>query len=279
MLTDNIYANRRSSNGMTNLVREFNTCNKSPHIMFPDKRFLTLIACHPDTTMKLNTAINNLRYVSFPTNKVVVVSSNNAQFSEALKKWVTSQQSDRLEYMGIPNDSKRLDIAKWMHYLRTYYKDRFHRVVFLNDSILISKNIYHFFNASMRSSAHLYGFNDSDLIKYHFQSYLFTLVPESISKFIAYYAGVESVLNGYDSVVGKIELMLVDIFTSHDCFLKLTQLAYGRVSNIYTIPLDKYRHLYKYGILPFYKLKALNGVSQMKSVINDTKRRILMNGL
>ena len=279
MLTSLIYSNDRSNSTMANIRREFNVCNKSPHIMFPDKKFLTIIACHPDTTMKLNTIINNLRYVSFPTNKVVIVSSNDTRCSGALKNWVTKQQNDRLEYMGIPNDSKRLDTGKWMHYLKAYYKDGFHRVVFLNDSILISKNIYHFFNASMRSSAHLYGFNDSDLIKYHIQSYLFSLVPDSISKFIAYYDSVESGLNGYGSVVEKIELMLTEVFSSYDCFLKLTQIGVGLIGNIYTIPLKKYQDLYKRGILPFYKVKALKGESLMKSDINYTKKRIKMNGL
>lgn len=279
MLTDIVYRSDRSSSTMANIMREFNACNKSPHLMFPGKRFLTIIACHPDTTMKLNTVINNLRYVSFPTNKVVIVSSNNTRFSDALERWVTNHQDDHLEYIGIPNDSKQLDIGKWMHYLRTYYKDGFHRVVFLNDSILISKNIYHFFNASIRSSAHLYGFNDSDLIKYHFQSYLFSVTSESISKFITYYEGVKSGLNGYGSVVEKIELMLVDIFTSNDCFLKLTQLGHGLVSNIYSIPLNKYRALYNHGVIPFHKLRTLRGESSMRSDVNYTKKRILMNGL
>lgn len=219
----------------------------------PDS-ILTIIACHTDTFAKVNAVLTNISKLRFPANKVVVVNSSNAKYSYKLKTCM--HRFPAVEYYEIPN-SMRLDIGKWMYYLQHHYQKNYSYVVFTNDSYLLTSPIYHFFNMMLRSGVHLYGYNDSSQIKYHYQSYLFGVKADAVPILINHYNTVYAKLTDYMSVVNNIELRLVEIFPTKDCFLKLARLPGHENQNIFFTNDALYNILMKEGVMPIYKMKRL----------------------
>lgn len=227
--------------------------NRSPATMNPQTTFLTLMACHTDSIEKLKAAITTLRYMQFSTNTIVVINSSNACLHDALERWMKTNMPDA-QYYSIPN-TRELDAGKWHYYLTTHYKPQHSWVVFTNDSFITTNSINHYFNLMSQSNVELYGYNDSTMLSYHYQSYLFGICRESIHKFVSHFEKVKSKLLTYLDVVRNIELKLTHIVKRHDCFLHIARLPGNVEKNVFMNNDLLYTPLFRMNILPFYKLK------------------------
>jgi cupin superfamily acireductone dioxygenase involved in methionine salvage len=65
--------------------REMIIHNYSMAKAYPNTRILTIIACHCDTLLKYKTTVNNIKYLYFKNNDIIVINSKNEKYSDALR--------------------------------------------------------------------------------------------------------------------------------------------------------------------------------------------------
>uniref|UniRef100_A0A6C0DME1 Uncharacterized protein n=1 Tax=viral metagenome TaxID=1070528 RepID=A0A6C0DME1_9ZZZZ len=233
-----------------------------------NKKIVTIVACHTNTLLKYNAIINNIPYLIFPNNDIIIINSSNEKYSNKLKRYITTKSvintpnNKIIKYIEIPND-KYIDIGKYIHALNIIETDEslskeYDAVVLINDSIIIKKSITHFYNMTIKMNKELYAYNDSSEIKYHYQSYLYAIKYNAIHKLIDYFNSHKFEIYGYKDVINKIELELNTIYANDsDCFLKIAKLPCNINKNIYFHNDTLYNLLLNNEILPFIKIRAL----------------------
>jgi len=222
-----------------------------------DKKYLTLFACHTNKLLKEQTLLNNLKHFDFPSNDIVIVNSLNTNFD---KNNITTKI---LDYFEVENNPVTLDFGKYMIALQKYDYTKYDYVVFINDSIILNSSINHFYNIMMKKNVELYGYNSSSQIRYHYQSYLFGIKSSSVYKLINLFYEKKNTLvlfniktGGLNSVINNIELVMVDLFESKDCFLDLAKVQENVGKNI-TVNDKLINILYKENIFPILKIKRM----------------------
>jgi hypothetical protein len=254
-LIDSFRSDEREADFIGSAIKDMKRFNDPPGSRYPNMKILTIIACHANTSLKLKTILNNIRYFRFINNDIIIVNSINTPYSKELEK---ACKDRGLKYIEIPNNS-HLDIGKWMHVLKMTHILSYNFVVFTNDSYFINNPICHFYNKMAMKNVELYGYNDSTQISHHYQSYLFGIKREAIHKFIDHYESHKKLLTDYLSVVSNVELKLMNIFRTKDCFLKIGYLYHHKGKNIFFNNDKLYIQLMKHGLLPFFKLKRVTG--------------------
>uniref|UniRef100_A0A6C0EFL1 Uncharacterized protein n=1 Tax=viral metagenome TaxID=1070528 RepID=A0A6C0EFL1_9ZZZZ len=231
-------------------------------------KIVTIVACHTNTLLKYNAVINNIPYLIFPNNDIIIINSSNEKYSDKLKQYIDTKSAINapnnkiIKYIEIPND-KYIDIGKYIHALNIIETDGslskdYEFVVLINDSIIIKKSITHFYNMTIKMNKELYAYNDSSEIKYHYQSYLYAIKYNAIHKIIDYFNNHKFEINGYKDVIDKIELELNGVYANdNDCFLKIAMLPCNINKNIYFHNDALYNLLLNNEILPFIKIRAL----------------------
>ena len=227
------------------------------------KKYLTIVACNTNSEIKLNATLNNLMYLLFPSNDVIVIDSVGVKYGDVLKEKISSRL--KAHYM-IPND-KLMDFGKWNYILNNYDYKSYDYVVFTNDSIIIKAPIFHFYNLMTHRNVELYGYTNSAEIKYHYQSYLFGLKSEVCFRLINLINNKKYLIHDYVSLIKNTEIELVGNFTSQDCFLKIansnivainmTSYFSLKDSNIFFRNDKLYVKLFKSKLLPFIKIKRI----------------------
>jgi hypothetical protein len=263
-LIDSFRSNEKETAFIESLIKDMKKFNSPPGSTHPNTKILTIMACHTNSSLKLKTILNNIRYIRFINNDIIIVNSSDTPYSKELE---TACNERGLKYIEIRNNS-HLDIGKWMHVLKTTRIDSYNFVVFTNDSYFINNPICHFYNKMVTTNVELYGYNDSTQVTPHYQSYLFGVKNEAIHKFMAHYESHKNLLTDYLSVVSNIELKIMNIFQTKDCFLKIGNLYYHKDKNIFINNDKLYIQLIKSGLLPFFKLKRLIGDNRMNYTIN-----------
>jgi len=56
-----------------------------------NKKIITIVACHTNTLLKYNAIINNIPYLIFPNNDIIIINSSNEKYSDKLKKYITTK--------------------------------------------------------------------------------------------------------------------------------------------------------------------------------------------
>jgi len=232
-------------------------------------KMVTIVACHTNTLLKYNVVINNIPYLIFPNNDIIIINSSNEKYSYKLKQYIDNKivinapNNKIIKYIEIPND-KYIDIGKYIHVLNMIETNgslnkEYEFVVLINDSIIIKNSITHFYNMIINMNKELYAYNDSSEIKYHYQSYLYAIKYKAIHKLIDYFNIHKFEIHGYKDVIDKIELELNNIYANdNDCFLKIAKLPCNINKNIYFHNDALYNLLLNNEILPFIKIRALN---------------------
>ena len=103
----------------------------------------------------------------------------------------------------------------------------------------------------------LFGYNDSTQIRYHYQSYLFGIKNDAIQKFINYVNKNKSLVYDYGTAVLNYELVMIDYFSTKDCFLHIGYIPMNQGMNIFFMNDVLYNILFKKRLLPFIKVKRL----------------------
>jgi hypothetical protein len=263
-LINSFRSNEKEATFIESLIKDMKKFNSPPGSTHPNTKMLTIMACHTNSSLKLKTILNNIRYFRFINNDIIIINSSNTPYSKELE---TACNARRLKYIEIQNNS-HLDIGKWMHVLKTTSIESYNFVVFTNDSYFINNPICHFYNKMVTRNVELYGYNDSTQETPHYQSYLFGIKREAVHKFIAHYESHKNLLTDYLSVVSNIELKLMNIFQKKDCFLKIGNFYYHKNKNIFFNNDRLYFQLIKHGLLPFFKLKRVTGDKISNYTIN-----------
>jgi hypothetical protein len=252
-LIDSFRSDEKEAQFIKSSIKEMTKFNRPPGSTHPSVKILTIMACHTDTSLKLKTILNNIKYFRFINNDIIIINSRDTKYSKVLESVCKARG---LKYIEIPNNS-HLDSGKWMHVLKTTNIESYNFVVFTNDSYFINNSIWHFYNKMITKNIELYGYNDSTQISYHYQSYLFGVQKEAVHKFITHYESHKHLLTDYLSVVSNIELKLTHIFQTKDCFLKIGNFYHHKDKNIFFNNDKLYVQLMNNGLLPFFKLKRL----------------------
>jgi hypothetical protein len=136
------------------------------------KKYLVIMACHCNSSIKLETIRKNLRYFAFENCYKIVINSANLEYNHTLSEICSKHNNTK--YIEIQND-KYIDFGKWNYVLKncvTY--NEYDYIVLTNDSYIIHSSINHFLNLAVKHNVELYGYNDSTQVKYHFhQCYMF----------------------------------------------------------------------------------------------------------
>jgi len=264
---DNMFKYEMGEKYTTKINRIKKDANKfmyAPITKHSNIKTLTIMACHATNSIKYNTIINNLRFFVYKTNDIIVINSTNTEYGEKIALFCKHHNLVK-SYIEIPNNP-HLDMGKWAHVLSTNEYTSYNFVILTNDSYFMLDSITPFYNKIITKNLQLYGYNDSNQIRYHYQSYLFALRKDAIPILISHYNKVKPLLTDYLSVVSNIELRLTTLFKYHDCFLKIANYYGHHGKNIFFNNDKLYIILVKLRLLPFFKLKR-----------NDLPRQLLKN--
>ena len=273
MLIDLIHSfrsNEKEDQFIKSSIKDMKEFSRPPCSTHPHTKTLTIMACHTDSSLKLKTILNNIKYFRFVNNDIIIINSIDTKYSKILE---TACNARGLKYIEIPNNT-HLDVGKWMHVLKTTSIESYNFVVFTNDSYFINNSIWHFYNKMVAENIELYGYNDSTQISYHYQSYLFGVKRDAIHKFITHYETHQNLLTDYLSVVSNIELKLTQIFKTNDCFLKIGKFYHHKDKNIFFNNDKLYIQLMKNVLLPSFKLKRLISDKNMNANNNKVNMHV-----
>lgn len=233
----------------------------------PTHRALTIIACHVSDMVRLQTIKQNIRYLNFKHNNIIVVTTANLPLNTKLKQFCNT---NKIQYLETVND-KWLDFGKWLYVLEnTDYTD-YESIYFTNDSFIIKSSIFHFFNLAFEKKKEIYAYTSSSELNYHYQSYLFSINKEVISTFIHLIREKIDLKTQFNAV--HIELNLLHNFTNKDCFLDLGKNESNIKQNIFFTNNQFYYPLFNAQLLPFVKLKRTitnNNKNGSKKLINSS---------
>jgi len=221
-----------------------------------DKKFLVVIATHTDSEIKRSSIRDNIIYLRQNNNlEFAVINSSDIDGNEEMKDYY---EYNDIEYYEIPND-KAYDFGKWYHVLKEKMlslKD-YDYVVLTNDSYVLSSSLSYFFNLCIEKDVEIYGYNDSDEDKYHYQSYLFALKSSAVSIFCSFVESKLKTLKNQVDVINQCELKLLDKFNTYDCFLKISECPKNNKKNVFFKNDSLYSQLKACGLLPFTKIKRI----------------------
>lgn len=236
-------------------IEESNKYRFIPILNENTPKILTIIACNSDSKLRLDTTVNNLRYLNYLNNDIIIVNTCGTPYGNKLKEKL-SQKNVVKQIFEIPNDNS-FGFEKWIYGLNNYDYNKYDYVVFTNDSFVIKSHINCFFNKMIDKKVELFGYNDSTQIRYHYQSYLFGIKNDAIHNFISYVNKNKSLVYDYGTAVLNYELVMTDYFSTKDCFLHIGYIPMNQGMNIFFMNDVLYNILFKKRLLPFIKVKRL----------------------
>jgi len=228
---------------------------KDTHSHYPmkNKKYAVIMACHCDSTKKLKVIRNNLQYFDYLNVDKIII--NTRELGNMLSE--TCSRFSNTTYYEIPNSSY-YDFGKWVHALQNVVNiNEYDYIVLTNDSFIIHSSINHFFNLTAIHDVELYGYNDSTQIRYHYQSYLFSLRKDAVKIFIDNVMHKNVTITSQCDVINNFEVKMTDWFVSKKCFLTIGNFKLHKDKNIFFTNDKLYAPLKYYNLLPFTKLKRI----------------------
>jgi len=251
--SQNLLYQKRRSASISKVIQFYRTIKKRNmyHPSINNHKYLTIIATHVHTEMKLATLINNVRTIDYTCNDIIIINSIGLHYNNQVRALCEKRNIKYIEIENIPS----LDFGKWLHTLKNNDWSIYDYVFFTNDSFTIHKPIHHFYNLTSKMNVELYGYNDSTEGKRHYQSYLFSVRKDAIQKFMNNVESRIGNINSHADVVANYEINLMDWFETKDCFLKIGNEFYNRGINIFLRNDYFYSKLFSNRLLPFTKIK------------------------
>ncbi len=216
---------------------------------------LLLFATHIDTNLKLNTVLNNLKYLSLPNIKIIIINSSDLPFNNIISEYCKNHD---ITYYEIPN-TLTIDSGKFLYALKKTDYTLYKYIIFTNDSYVIHSSIQHFINLVVESDKDIYAYSDSTEQTHHYQSYLFSIKKEFISNYINFIESKQHLIHSYWDAVKIYEIPLMRLSKNRECFLKLSTFPSNFRKNIFFKNDSLYNILKKKGLLPFTKIKRITG--------------------
>ena len=236
---------------MHDALTTLNQYNYNPDLN--NKKVLLLVAAHINCDLKKESIKSILKYFHYECIDIVIANSTNLEMQEMQEYYA----SNNARYYEIENQPT-LDFGKWFFLLNAVNYTMYDDVIFINDSIILKNKLNHFINLIINNDFELYGYNNSTEINYHYQSYLFSIKPMHIYKFMNMFLANKDKINTQDDVINEYELKMPNYFKTHSCFLKTGNLSINKEKNIHFKNDDLFNELYNLRLLPFIKIKRLN---------------------
>ncbi len=252
---EEVLNNLKREKGIQRVVNYYRIIKKRNmyHPSINNHKYLTIIAAHVHTPMKLATLINNVNIIDYDCNDIIIINSASLPYNDQV---IALCEKRNIKYVEVEN-SPSIDFGKWLHILKNNDWTTYDFVFFTNDSYTIHKPIHHFYNLTSKMNVELYGYNDSTQVRHHYQSYLFSVKKEAINKFInAVEPNIANMRVPYD-VVMNYEINMTDWFQTKDCFLKIGNEFYNKGYNIFFTNDLFYGRLFSGRLLPFSKIKRV----------------------
>ena len=218
-------------------------------------KYLVIMACHCNTYYKLLVIKQNIKYLINDSTDFLIVNSCNLSYNNQLRDFCKTNSS--ITYMESENENT-YDFGKWIFGLKAFSYSKYNFIVFTNDSFIIHAPIDHYFNLVYKNNAELYGYNSSTEIRYHYQSYLFSIKVESINKFINNFNIKRDSIRNQQDIIRNYEVTMTDWFITKKCFLNIGILPSNKERNIFFTNHTLYSNLKKTNLLPFTKIKSIN---------------------
>ena len=206
---------------------------KDRHSYYPmkKKKYAVIMACHCDSTKKLEVIRNNLQYFDYLNVDKIIINTSELNLGNDLSE--TSSKFLNTTNYEIPNSSY-YDFLKWVHGLQNVVNiNEYDYIVLTNDSFIIHSPIPHFFNLTAIHNVELYGYNDSTQTRYHYQSYLFSLRKDAVKIFIDNVMHKNVTITSQQDVIDKFEVKMTDWFVSKKCFLTIGNFKLHKFKNIF----------------------------------------------
>lgn len=215
-------------------------------------KYLVLFSCHCNSEIKYKTIINSLNYLNFDCIDIVLINSYNLPYNSKIR-----EKCEELNIRYFENENmKTLDFGKWNYLLEKIDYTIYEHVVFINDSFIINGSLKHFFNLIYKNNVDLYGYNDSNQVNYHYQSYLFSIKKDNIPTFIKNYNKHKDNVNNQNDVINNYEVKMIKWFDKTNCFMNMAKYKLND-TNIFFHNDKLYFKLYNTRLLPFIKIKRI----------------------
>jgi len=228
---------------------QLNKFNNNPDLN--NKKVLLLVATHTNSDLKKESIKSILKYFDYECIDIFIANSTNLEMTEMKKIY----ENKNIIYHEIDNDNT-YDFGKWFFLLNTVNYKSYDDIIFINDSIILNNNVNHFINLTIINNYEFYGYNDSTQCNYHYQSYLFSIKPNSIYKKIDMFFHKKKKIKTQQDVIHEFELKMLNYFKTHCCFLKIGNISINKGKNIQWN--DKlFNILYKDNLLPFLKVRYI----------------------
>jgi len=251
----------------TNVYNETNETNvyneTNDNIIIPNSqnieslipKILVVIACHTNNNLRFNVISSIMKYLEEIDNiDIVIVNSANTHLSKFVQN---AFKGKYLKYLEINNDNY-YGFSKWIYGVGSVNILDYKFTTFINDSVLVHGSLRHFFDYTRFIDVDLYGYNDSTQIKYHYQSYLFSIKNTNLQPFIRMVNDNKKSVNTYMDAVVNYELKLVDYYPNRDCFMRIAYIPSQKGQNIFYSNDFLYTKIRDSGLLPFTKLKRIS---------------------
>lgn len=231
---------------------------KNNNINSPDlngKKYLVILACHCDSSIKLDTIRNNLRFFAFENTHKIVINTTGLPYNSNISE--ICSRHNNTKYYEIPN-SNYYDFGKWIYVINNLvdYND-YDYIIFTNDSFIIHNSINHYLNLIAKHNVELYGYNDSSGPRYHYQTYLFSLRKDAVNIFVNRVTDPNIIINNQHDVINNFEIKITDWFSTKKSFLKIGNFGLQKNHNIFFTNDKIYIPLKNSGLLPFTKIKRI----------------------
>lgn len=219
-------------------------------------KLIILIACHCNSKTKWELLQNNLKY--FNHFKIICIQSKEEiEYQPNIKKLI--EETYHGIYIELPN-SFYMDYGKWVFAMNEYIDiiKLYEYVICTNDSYYICSSIDFFLESVLKSNVQLYGYNDSNEIQYHYQSYLFGLhILDAMIIFINNVNNKDIIILDQEDVINHFEVKMLSWFHTTNVYLKLCINKKHNNKNIFFNNEPFYTILFKTKLLPFIKYKKL----------------------
>ena len=221
-------------------------------------KIIAIFACHTTCIKKYISTLSNINNIYSHIEKFIIIDSYNQEFALRLKDDL--KNNNKLVSHYLIENNIYLDFGKWIHVLSNSNLEKYDNILLINDSIIITEDISQYFNyfQKLNKEVNLYAYNDSSQLNiYHYQSYLFIINKQIITKFIDFFNSRKTFIKDEKSLIEQMELNLTKIDENHDCFIKIAK-EHNKQKNIFWENEPFYEKIINENSFHIFKLKKIN---------------------
>lgn len=219
---------------------------------------IAIFACHTTCMKKYVTTLSNLYNIYSFIDNFIIIDSNQEKLSNNL---IEDLKNDPKFYKSfLINNDIYYDFGKWIHVLTNEKLTQFKHILFINDSVLLTRQVSKFFLyfKDLKQDINLFAYNDSSQLEvYHYQSYLFIIKQIISNKFIDFFNSKKEFIKNEKTLIEQLELNLLKIDSKHDAYLKIAN-NFNKHKNIFWENEELYEKLINEQVFHLFKLKKIN---------------------